>query len=885
MGEGNRQQQNRNGKQIDYYLEGDWLIFLDTCALIEIAKNKDFFWSRTVPLLDQYGKRVIVPYSCYLELDKHSNGSKGEELAEAAKTAKSTVAMLQNKQIDVFADENDGQFADKVLYRVISGVSVERNVLLITQDNNLAKDMLDLNNRRSIQSKKVEVRRVERNGELGYFYWKNMSDKKGSVGKKQENGGHTYEKSNGDATNKTGPKEERLEKNRDSLKKNTHAKAEQVTNAFRICTAITSIPEDEKMPVSYTPGEGDTVYAKVGTVTETIKLVKKLGQGGEGAVYAIDKQLPYVAKIYIRKVDNVNNVKNERRRYEKIKLLIENGIGCEGICFPVAFLYNMSNEFVGYAMPIAKGKEMQRCMAGKMLVERNFPSWKKIDTVQLCVTILKKIKYLQDRNIIMGDINPSNIMIVSPTEVYFVDTDSYQIEDLPCPVGTVNFTAPEIQGKNYSTFLRTKGNENFAIATLLFMIMLPGKPPYSQQGGEDPGKNIRNMDFSYPLGLDTNKKTPEGPWRFLWSHLPYQLKEYFFKTFKRGEEYSDEKSRLSVDDWLHAFETYLKNLKSGRIRQYDEMSEELFPTRFKKNKNSVYIKCRICNSEQDEEYCKEGICSSCLKKGEIHQCKLCGQEMLYSNYERYVLKKSRREYCQTCLDIEETYSCKRCNKMMVYTNYQKYIQKKRRYDTCYECVEKGRQIKLIGTCVDCGQQFEITNNEYDYLMSKGLSLPRRCKSCRGNKNNTVHTAKAGTSYNYSNPTYGNSYASSNSGSGGKSSGWSGCFITTAVCKYLGKTDDCDELMILRSYRDTWLRTQPDGQTLINDYYACAPDMVQKMVSSEYYESYCEMLWNDYILQCVDLIKSQRYNECKTKYKEMVSRLETLLKEEEQWHMI
>ena len=56
------------------------------------------------------------------------------------------------------------------------------------------------------------------------------------------------------------------------------------------------------------------------------------------------------------------------------------------------------------------------------------------------------------------------------------------------------------------------------------MIMLPGKPPYSQQGGEDPISNIINMDFSYPFGDNSNKKTPHGPWRFIWSHLTYNLK-------------------------------------------------------------------------------------------------------------------------------------------------------------------------------------------------------------------------------------------------------------------------------------------------------------------------------------------------------------------------
>lgn len=135
----------------------------------------------------------------------------------------------------------------------------------------------------------------------------------------------------------------------------------------------------------------------------------------------------------------------------------------------------------------AHGRELQRCVFQPQLLKRYFPNWTKQDTVTLCITILKKLKYLHDRNVILGDINPNNILVVSPTEVYFVDTDSYQIEGFPCPVGTINFTAPEIQRKDFSTFLRTIGNERFAVATLLFMIMLPGKPPVLPAGRRKPG--------------------------------------------------------------------------------------------------------------------------------------------------------------------------------------------------------------------------------------------------------------------------------------------------------------------------------------------------------------------------------------------------------------
>ncbi len=272
-------------------------------------------------------------------------------------------------------------------------------------------------------------------------------------------------------------------------------------------------------------------------------------------------------------------------------------------------------------MPIAQGKELQRSIFIKPIFLKSFPNWKRRDTVELCITILEKIKYLHDRNIMMGDINPANVLVVSPKEVFFVDTDSYQIETLPCPVGTINFTAPEGQGKRYSDFLRTVGNENFAVATLLFMIMLPGKAPYAQQGGGDQISNIKGMNFSYPLGDQGSKQTPDGPWRFIWSHLTYDVKKAFYNTFRNGGENSTESTRLGVDDWLKIFRYYLRLLDEGKLKEQDPMPEDLFPTRHKLNSNVTYVKCRICGEMVNEKTAREGICRSCLDDGEVVKCK------------------------------------------------------------------------------------------------------------------------------------------------------------------------------------------------------------------------------------------------------------------------
>ncbi len=311
-----------------------------------------------------------------------------------------------------------------------------------------------------------------------------------------------------------------------------------------------------------------------------LHLGAEIAHGGEGSVYRTD-QAGHVAKIYLPE-------KLTRMKFEKLKRMVSHKLQCHGICFPQALLYNDADEFCGYLMEEAQGKPLQESVFSlwKKGAANPFPKWTKLDTVQLCITILEKIIFLHHMNIILGDINPGNILVVSPTEVYFVDTDSYQVEGFPCPVGMINFTPRELLEKgedlHYDSFLRTEGNENFAIATLLFMIMLPGKPPYAMVGGESQRENIIKGDFSYPCGDKSTGKAPQGRWRYCWSQLPYKaMKETFYETFRRGEAHSEEQNRYSAEDWLSNFQEYQRLLKNGNLTENDEQALAIFPTRYK----------------------------------------------------------------------------------------------------------------------------------------------------------------------------------------------------------------------------------------------------------------------------------------------------------------
>lgn len=99
-----------------------------------------------------------------------------------------------------------------------------------------------------------------------------------------------------------------------------------------------------------------------------------------------------------------------------------------------------------------------------------------------------------------------------------------------------------------------------------------------------------------------------------------------------------------------------------------------------------------------------------------------------------------------------------------------------------------------------------------------------------------------------------------------------CFITTAVCGSFGKADDCFELTAFRKFRDGWLTAQPDGKSLIAEYYAVAPRIVAKINSFADAAKIYKHIWQKYLAPCLKFIERGDNVACKNKYVEMVCEL-------------
>ncbi len=292
---------------------------------------------------------------------------------------------------------------------------------------------------------------------------------------------------------------------------------------------------------------------------EKYELVKRLSGGAEGMVFTTN-QPGYIAKIYHKGIITP-------LRWAKLKKLTELKISGHGFCIPKELVF-FRNSPVGYTMTLGKGTTLGTVFDGPDAMLEAFPEWTRLDIVKTLLALIEKYLYLHMHDVIAGDIQLKNALIDSSSDVYLIDMDSVQIGNLPCPVGTEEFTDPRLWGKDFSKFLRELRDEDYSIAMLVFSMLFCGLHPYATRNGAETLKEeITNYNFPYNFEND-NEFIPIGGYDHIWEYLSEKLRKMLFETFKNGWSYD-------TLEWLDAVVKYKEDLEN--FVYDDPEAYKLFP--------------------------------------------------------------------------------------------------------------------------------------------------------------------------------------------------------------------------------------------------------------------------------------------------------------------
>lgn len=294
-----------------------------------------------------------------------------------------------------------------------------------------------------------------------------------------------------------------------------------------------------------------------------IKLGNEIAKGGEGTVYNIEDHKNYVVKLY-------NDKLLKSCKLNKLKIMISlfnKDIG-NFAAWPRSIVLD-NNIPCGFIMEKFSDYIEIHQLYGSSSRKKYFPKANWQFLVHTARNLACAIETLHKKNIVIGDINQGNILVNKQAMVKFIDCDSYQIEVdktlFLCEVGVPEYTPPELQNKSFRDTRRTFNHDNFALAVLIFKILMMGRHPYSGDGApSEIGEAISKNYFCYgetakSNGIYTHQAS------FMYETLDIKLQNLFDKAFTNG---SVRPNATLWKETLSDIETSLKTCSKDPMHLY-----------------------------------------------------------------------------------------------------------------------------------------------------------------------------------------------------------------------------------------------------------------------------------------------------------------------------
>lgn len=295
----------------------------------------------------------------------------------------------------------------------------------------------------------------------------------------------------------------------------------------------------------------------------SVSFAAEIGKGGEGAIYTSPTDPLECAKIYLKPIST--------ETHKKLALMVANPPPDptyklrmhRSICWPTALLYASPAKAVvnGFLMPKLDLKVFQKALLFIDPQDRTARfgggfTWKHLVTA--ATNIASAVAAIHEQGYCIGDLNESNILIAPNALISLIDCDSFQVPDQSAgktyrsPVGKSEYLAPELNGKHLPDTDRTIATDSFALAVLLFQMLMEGTHPYQAKGRlveNAPSTEAKILlgHFAYAThGKEIAPPDHAPPYEVLHP----EMRKLFERCFTRGHGSPDQ--RPTAREWYSA---------------------------------------------------------------------------------------------------------------------------------------------------------------------------------------------------------------------------------------------------------------------------------------------------------------------------------------------
>lgn len=303
-----------------------------------------------------------------------------------------------------------------------------------------------------------------------------------------------------------------------------------------------------------------------------LALGEPIADSGEATIHRLEDAPGRLAKLYHADV-------LDARRIEKIAALLaapptDPSLGGRHRAFawPEDAVVDGTGLAVGVVIPEVPGARSLTALAAPKLRRRKAGEidWRFLHA--LAANLAHTLDRLHEQGFVVGDLQPDNVLVDDRALVTLIDCDSWQIPDpraadappFLCTVGTEGFTAPELIGKRFARTLRTPESDRFALAVLIFQLLL-GRHPFAGEwigGGEPPTRDALIKAGDWPHRHGATMIPPKGATPL--EALDPRLAALFRRSFEKGV--ADPAARPDGGAWQEALCLALAELESCEVQ-------------------------------------------------------------------------------------------------------------------------------------------------------------------------------------------------------------------------------------------------------------------------------------------------------------------------------